>query len=414
MDAEARSRYERRVRDLVGFGHRGTATDHERRAADYLAGELRGLGLDPLIEPFATCRAMGARLLVHVAVAAVGAALLWRWPIASVLLGLSAFGSLALEQTTRGVWLGRALPAGRSRNVSARLAPRRGPAKSRLVVCGHYDSQRTGLLWNETLWASLTPALLRLPAFAQSTLFPLSLAMIGQSLAGLAALAGAGRTPLTVVGVAVLCLYAIYGALLADWTRGAFVPGAADNASGASAVLTLGECWRDNPRDGVELVLLLTGSEETGALGASAWADRHRADLRALPTTFLNLDGLGFGPPRFVGWEVPLAGPPVRYPVRLLAACAEVADESGLVGAGPYPVPGFTDGLAFLVRGLPGITVIGSRPDGRLPNWHLPTDDDAHMDFDAAWQGVIFAASLMPRLVEAETGSPAGGAGPTA
>lgn len=399
MDATLKSHYERRVRQLAGFGHRGSATEQEARAAAYLADELRGLGLEPETESFAGNRSFGARLLLHIAVAAIGAALLWYWPTLTILLASAALASLILELTTRGAFFSRAMPNHRSCNIVARLAPRRGEARGRLVICGHHDSQRTGLIWNESIWERLTPMLLKLPAAARSPLLPVTLAMLAQSLIGAAALAGADRAFVSVAGITILVIYGFAGALLAEWSIGVHVPGASDNASGAAAVLALGEEWLREPADEIEVVLLLTGCEETGALGAAAWADRHRAEIRGLPTAFLNLDGLGFGPPRFVGQEAPLAGPPVNYPPRMLSICAAIAAEEGLVNAGPHPVPGFTDGLAFLVRGVPGVTVIGSRADGHLPHWHQPTDDAENMDFDAAWRGIEFARRLMPRLI---------------
>lgn len=175
-------------------------------------------------------------------------------------------------------------------------------------------------------------------------------------------------------------------------------PGAADNASGAAAVLSLAEDWLRRPEAGVELVLLFTGCEETGALGAAAWADRHRGEIAAVPTSFLNLDGLGFGPPHLLGCEIPLAGLPVRYPPRLVARCMEAAAEGGHELPKPLTVAGFTDGLALRARGLSGVTLVGCQPDGRLPHWHRPTDDAARMDFDAAWDGVESACLVMRRL----------------
>src|SRR4051812_4678980 len=61
MDGSARGRYEQRVRALAGFGHRGSCTTHERRAADYLAAQLRDLGLATALEPFAGYHALGTR-----------------------------------------------------------------------------------------------------------------------------------------------------------------------------------------------------------------------------------------------------------------------------------------------------------------------------------------------------------------
>jgi hypothetical protein len=41
--------------------------------------------------------------------------------------------------------------------------------------------------------------------------------------------------------------------------------------------------------------------------------------------------------------------------------CSQFAAERGLSDAGPYTDAGFIDGLAFLVRNVPGVTVVGSR-----------------------------------------------------
>lgn len=222
--------------------------------------------------------------------------------------------------------------------------------------------------------------------------------MLVQTGLGLAGPGVIGPVVWSGVAAATLAIYAIYDGLLADWSLGAHVPGAADNASGAAAVLSLAEDWLRRPEPGVELVLLFTDCEETGALGSVAWADRHCGENAAVPTSFLNLDGLGFGPPHILGWEIPLAGLPPRYPPGLVARCRESAAEGGQELPKPLTVPGFTDGLALLARGLFGVTLVGCQPDGRLPHWHQPTDAAARMDFGAAWDDVESACLVMGRL----------------
>jgi hypothetical protein len=152
------------------------------------------------------------------------------------------------------------------------------------------------------------------------------------------------------------------------------------------------------PGRGVELVLMFTGDEKTDALDAAAWADRHRGAISALPTVLLNLVGLGFGPPHLLGCEVPLAGLSMRHAPDLVARCREAAALGGHERPEPLTVPGFTDGLALLTRGLPGVTLVGCQPNGRLPHWHRPTAAAARMDFDAAWDGVESASLVMRRL----------------
>jgi hypothetical protein len=71
MTDDERAHYRRRIRELEVLKHRGSGTDHERRAADYLVGELKSLGLDADVEPFPGGRSWAWRHLLHVVVAAL-------------------------------------------------------------------------------------------------------------------------------------------------------------------------------------------------------------------------------------------------------------------------------------------------------------------------------------------------------
>ena len=112
----------------------------------------------------------------------------------------------------------------------------------------------------------------------------------------------------------ILGFYSIAILLIGEWSIGPFVAGAADNASGAAAALSLAEAWLEDPVNTVELVVVLPGCEESGMIGSAAWADRHREELNAVPTVFVNFDNLGVGPPRFFDAETPLFGWPIAYP----------------------------------------------------------------------------------------------------
>lgn len=395
-----RLNYQRRVAALVAFGHRGSGTKQERLAAEYLAGELRALGLMPQIQPFMGSHSLGGQLLAYILLAATGVCFISWMPLLTSILGVAALFSLLFEQRTRGPFLGRWVTGAPSQNVWTSMPATTGAPRLRIIVCGHYDTQRTGWFWN-----GVSERFLRLmgslPAFLMSPLLPLTLAMIGQVIMGIAALAGVPRGPLLIAAALLLIVYLISGLLIGQWAGGPYVPGAADNASGAAAVLSLGAQWIDDPVPNVELVLLLPGCEETGMIGAAVWINSQLPKLDPLPTVFLNLDGLGFGAPRFLGaWEIAAAGPPVAYPADLAALCGRVALAQGIQDAGPRTFPGPTDALAFLVRRIPGVTIYGS-PDGkRLPNYHQPSDTCQTMDFDAAWRGVEFAFEVLRSIAK--------------
>ncbi|HEY2588050.1 MAG TPA: M20/M25/M40 family metallo-hydrolase [Tepidisphaeraceae bacterium] len=396
MQPSVVGQFERMVRELEAFGHRGSASAQEHRAAEYLVEQLRSIGLEPQREAFAGARSLAERLLAHMIVAAVGAGLLWNVPVAAIVLGVVAFASLIAEQTTRTVLISRPAVRFESSNVWAKI-PARQPARRRIVLCAHYDTNHSGWVW--TINRYLMPLGFAGPLYLKPPLLPVAGMMFGQIVLGSVVVAFGHSIVLSGLGALLLAGYAVMTVLFVQWAMGRAVPGAADNASGVAAVLELAARWQAAPpAEDVELVVLLPGCEESGMLGAAAWADRHGAEIRALPTTFLNIDGIGFGPPRFLGAEVPAAGLPTRAPQWIVDICRQVALGQNLADAGPHALPGPTDGLAFLARRIPGITIVGFRDGGVLPHYHTMQDTSANVDFEAAAAGVEFTGAVLGKL----------------
>lgn len=395
LDQAARQRFERRVRELEAFGHRGSATANEARAGDYLQRELEAIGLPSEREPFRGCRSVGLRVFLHLVVAGVGAALLWTFPLATLLLGLIALGSFFLEEARGIPTLGRLVPGGPSSNVVARIAPR-GDVQARLVLVAHYDTQRTGLMWREEIVRHVAPLLSRMPGMLKSPLFAVVFAMGAQVALGAAALVW--PEAVRHAGFGVLVVYGVAGGLTLDWGLGRFVPGASDNGTGTAAAIALTEDWLGDPVGDVELTLLLTGCEEAGLQGATAWLRAHQGELNRVPTRFLNLDSLGYGRPRFLGGEHSLFGSPARYPSEVVRLCAEVASQREMTDAGPKVLPVPTDGLAFLACGVEGASVLCFDDHGHMPNYHQLTDTSDNLSFDIAWEAVSFSRDLLRRL----------------
>jgi len=338
---------------------------------------------------------MAERLLVHVIVAAAGAALLWRVPLATVVLGAAALLSLLVEHSTRGVWLSWPVCRRKSFNVWGRVTPSTQP-KRRVIVCAHYDTQPAGWVWAINRVTSRigfhSPVLLKTP------MLPMIAMMAGQIVLGAIAIALGAGAALSVLGAVLLAAYAVFGVLLVQWALGRPVPGAGDNASGSAAALEIAGGWRDKaPANDVELVVLLPGCEECGLMGAAAWADAHRQEIQSLPTVFLNIDGIGLGPPRVLGTEVPVAGLPLRADPAVVKIALDVAREMGLSDAGPHTLP-TTDGVAFLARRIPGVTIVGFQDGGILRHYHTMNDTANNMDWPSARLGLEFANRVSRRL----------------
>lgn len=400
MFQSLRTRYKERVLQLEALGHRGSATVGEDRAADLLCEDLRSMGLHAQKEGFLGSNSNGARLLVHVLVALSGAVLFWTVPWATFGLGLAALLSLLIETTTRTSLLSRHLMQSPSRNVVATLPATSKDPKARVVLMAHYDTQRTGWLWNQGAAGKLAPLLMKAPGILKAPLLLTLLAMVLQPILALFAIFGVGMSWVIWVHVFVLILHIAGAVILGQWAFGRFVPGANDNATGTAAVLTMAEALLQQRPDDVEVQMVLTGCEETGLLGAAAWAEAHREEWESLPTTFLNIDSLGYGAPCFLGGEYTLAGIPVHYDPDMLGLCQEVANEMGLEDAGPVVIPVQTDSLALIVRGLKGVGILCRTEEGHMPNYHLPTDTSERMDFDVAWRGTEFAWSLLQKMLQ--------------
>lgn len=404
---EGRQRFERRVRELEALGHRGSATSFEDRGATYLVEELRRCGIGAAKEAFDGYTALGSRVLIHIFVAGAGITLLWTSPLLTLLLGVVALASFIGEMSTRFTLLSRLIPASPSCNVVGRLPCREGrEPRHRVVVCAHIDSQRTGLMWKGKLVKPLSRLYQKAPGPMMSPMFPVMLAFVTQPVVGLLALVWPGNSVSTALAGLLIVIYAVAGVLLAEWAVGPFVPGAADNATGAAAAIEAAERWSREPIDGVELVVLLSGCEETGALGAAAWVRTHEAEIRRTPTSFLVFDTFGYGRPRYAGREHTLAAVSLEYPRDILDACAEVAGRLGLHDAGPHTLPTFTDGVAFLARGIPGASLLTFEDGVHMPNYHQMLDTSDRMSFDIGWEAVRFGWEVL-RAMAARSVSPA-------
>jgi hypothetical protein len=394
MLADYRSSFEKHIRSLSAFGHRGSATKNEHRAAGYLCQQLQQLGLEPQRQPFAGGRSLGVRIWVHLALATFGAACIMVLPIASIAFTAVALVSLWIEHTKCVAWLSKPLVRHPSANIVTTLPAQ--ALRKRVVLFAHYDTQRSGFIW--FIFAYLGPLFWWVPAFFKPPLMSIVFLMLGQiALATWEVAWGLGPW-LSLAYWLTLGIYAFVLFMIGQWAIGRYVQGAGDNATGVAGVLTICQQWQQSPVDHVELVVVFTGCEESGLLGAAAWADQNQELLKTHPTVFLNLDNLGFGPPRFFASEVPLCGWPVAYSPEMIAAATAAAKDIGLEDAGPHSLPGPTDALALLTRGMQGMSIVSFRKWGFMPTYHRLLDTTENLDFDAAWMAILFGEALLQRI----------------
>jgi hypothetical protein len=357
---------------------RRSASAGERASAEWCAERLRTAGAaDVRVEPYRFQHSFGHAHALHFATAALG-----RVPAALALAGFE------LEYSGRAQPLRRLLPATDGANVVGRIpaafpprsaqpatrgdagpvaadmspqSAQRGGVRRTLVLVAHHDAAHTGLMWDPRLTEHGTKADGRPPFSLLPELAMAALALGPRRL----------RWPAR-------ALLAFATALSLQVARGATVPGASDNATGVAAVLALVARLAANPLPGVEVVVVLPGSEESGMGGMRAWIEGEGAGLDPATTLVLGLDTLGAGEPIVLSAEGPLWK--VRYGASELGLADAAAARAGLPAPRRFRLGGWTDPVLARLAGLPTLSLLSLRGNS-FSDYHLPTDTPDRVDW---------------------------------
>jgi hypothetical protein len=333
---------------------RDSAGPGERASAAWLAERLGEAGAEVEVQPY-----RGAPTYAHHnALLAAGAlaASFARAPLRAA-VALAALAAWELDASGRVRPLRRLLPRGEGANVIARV-PARGRAHGTLVAVAHHDAARTGWIWSPRVTQAGARRHLRrrrVDPFAA----PVAVALVATAL---------GLKPARAV-------LALTLALQLDVARSATVPGASDNASGVAAALELA---RAAPFDGLDLIVVLPGCEESGMEGFAAALRQLAPELDPATTLVLGLDTLGAGEP------IVLSGEGAMLEHRYHEPDLAVADEGAALAGEPPPqrwrIGGWTDPLLALNAGLPTVSLLSMGP-GYFPHYHHPSDTPEHVDW---------------------------------
>jgi hypothetical protein len=388
------------IHELCAFEGRGPGTDSERRAADALAGRLRGMGRRADLEPFFCHPQYAVVHLIHAALGIAGSLLATVQPAVGFALVLLAAASTYLDLNTR-LYLVRSLLFRRvSQNV---VSPGNRPeAPARLILMAHYDAARTGYIFSKA-----AKRIRRLPERTRLSFGPFRL-FFWVGLAPLlpilgARMAGLDATWLNAIQAIPTIVLIVAAFLLIDIALSEIVPGAYDNASGVAAVLSAAENLTADPPQNVDIWVVLTGSEESFCEGSRAFVRSRRKQLDRASTYFLNVDSVSSGQ---VAYEVS-QGAVISMPHdRLLIELAEVLATAGAADGSARAIrhPLLDDALPPRVRKLRSITLRTTDENGNLAPWyHTHEDVPANVDAAALHRATDFVIGLS-RLIDREAG----------
>ena len=402
------------IRELCSFEERGPGTDAERRAANALAGRLRGMGRRADLEPFFCHPQYAVVHLIHAVLGIAGSLIATVEPAVGFALVLFAAASTYLDLNTR-LYLVRSLLFRRvSQNVVSR--GNRPDAPARLILMAHYDAARTGFIFSKA-----SKRIRRLPERTRRGLAPFRVFFWG-GLAPLlpilgARMAGLDATWLNAVQAIPTIVLIVAAFLLIDISLSEIVPGAYDNASGVAAVLSAAEDLTTDPPQNLDVWIVLTGSEESLCEGSRAFVHPRRKQLDRPRTYFVNVDSVSSGQ---VAYEVS-QGAVVSVPHdRLLIEFCEALAAAGAADRNAIPIrhPLLDDALPPRIRKFRSITLRTTDENGNLAPWyHTHDDTPEHVDAAALGDATAFVIALS-RLIDREAGRtlapPASPAPPTA
>jgi hypothetical protein len=378
------------IRQLsVDLGPRRPCSEAEKQAAQRLESWLTERGVEAWREPFRGYPSFGHPYGLIMATALAGAVLRRRRRRLGDALAMASLTSAALEGELRLTPLSDMLSRRPSVNVLGRV-PAAGGRRRTVCLVGHLDTTRSGLIFHPRAAPHLR-TLLMLPAVSGALLAAgplLRLLPPGK------ALQKAGFW-----GMAVSL------ALLAERElRGQDVPGASDNASGAAVAAQLAAERAAQPFEHTEVRLLITSCEESGLLGAQAYARAHADE--AAHTTFLNFDTVGGGVP--LTYITKEGGPSRFWPASpgLVELAEAIAHRRPDLGLQPAPTtPGLpTDATVFRARGWEAITFLAQSEQG-IPNYHLPTDTYDRISADAITRALETGREMLRELDRAASGA---------
>jgi hypothetical protein len=366
---------------------RGSATEGERRSAEWIRARLAEVGLEARIEEE---RATGGYwlplgLLTAAATVAGLAGLAGRRRPAAVVAGLAALGLWDdLELRRRAVRV--ALSRWPTFNVLCECGA--AGADRTVVLVAHHDTAHSGLVFHPgpgELLARHAPGVLERAEEDP----PIWHAVIAGPLA-VSAGAALGARRLMRAGTALAALATL---AFLDIARRDPVPGAIDNASGVATLLALAARLAAQPPENVRVILLWTGSEESLWEGMQGFARRHFRRLPVDATFVLNVDQVGDPCLTLLRGEGALR---VRdYPADALALVREVAEGAGVSLMGGLRSRTGTDGQYALRAGYPS-AVLGSVRANKLQSaYHWPTDTPDVV----TWASLNDAVSVCERLV---------------
>ena len=380
--------------DELCSGNRESASDGERRAAEWLVWQLGESGArDARVEEEAGANGTfwwpigllaGAGALAGLAVRRGG----FPTRAFAALTGAAASALIADELPPGKRRFRRMLPKRSAHHVLAEMGP--PDADRTIVVMAHHDAAHTAFFFNPAITEAVgenapwvfenndTSPPLMWPTVASPAVVAAGAALGSTKLAGLGTLICAGSA-----------------AFMAHIGTGEVVPGANDNGTGCVAQIAIAHALADRPPENTK-VLFLSTSEEALCEGMGLFMERHAAELPTNRTFFLCLDTVG-SPELLV-----LRGEGMlklrEYPAASLDLLDSTAEELGIELMPNLRLRNATDGVFPLAAGYQCVSVASCNQWKNPSNYHWKTDTPENVHYDTLADAIRLSEAVIRKL----------------
>ena len=367
---------------------RPSASEGERRAAEWLVAQFAELGAEARIEAEDAHGTYWWPLGIGAALGAIGAAFALRGRrLLGALFGLIGAAGMADDFPPHQRRLRRLLPRRTTYNVHCELGD--PEAEQTIVFIAHHDAPHTGIVFHPgPAKVAGRLGLIEKTDTSPPLMWPV---VAGPLLSALGALTG--RKPPAKLG---LVFSAGSVAAMTDIGISETVPGANDNGSSVVALLALARRFAAEPPEGIRVILLSTGSEESFSEGMKAWGERHFPDLPKESTFFFCLESLGSPYLLVLRGEGFLKM--YEYPQRALGFVDTLAEEMGIELVPNLRVRAGTDGLESLAAGYETVALCSCDDLKQASNYHWPTDVAANINYATLEQAIDLSQEAVRRL----------------
>src|SRR5882757_2743756 len=378
-----------RLEELERF-YRPSASEGERRAAEWLVGQFRELGAEARIEAAPAHGTYWWPLGIGTALGALGGILTLRGKrrLGAALGALGAAG-IASDFPPHQRRLRTPLPKRTTYNVVCEIGD--PDAERTIVISAHHDSAHSGLVFHPALpkigdrlgmieHAETSPALMA-PVIGGPALVALGALTKIKALTRLGTFLSLGAT-----------------AAMAEIGSRKVVPGANDNGTAVVSLLALARRLAEHHAPGVRVILLSAGSEESFSEGIKAFGERHFDELPTASTVFLVLESTGSPHLLVLRGEGFLKM--YDYPAPSLELLDAAAEELGIWLYPNLRLHNGTDGMEALAAGYETAVIAGCDDLKQPSNYHWPNDLAENVDFTTVADGIRLAEAAVRRVTD--------------